>query len=184
MYIIYVYLQYTFTVFIRVRTAFKCFSYQYSLHRVPNNSRNWVYCNGLRQGTESDFDFLFDRYVEHNTYNEKILILQMLGCTPHQESLNRYIKLNILQIIQFARGLCQLLSRSAMKLLFSLLSLCQLSSRLENQILNFRIGLVFCFRLIIMLYLKSFLTCFRFQVRSEQKALLFINVVTNYQVIF
>ncbi|CAH2105875.1 unnamed protein product [Euphydryas editha] len=55
---------------------------------VPPNSRNWVYCNGLREGSASDFDFLFRRYNEHNTYNEKILILENLGCTSHAPSLN------------------------------------------------------------------------------------------------
>ncbi|XP_050343237.1 membrane alanyl aminopeptidase-like [Nymphalis io] len=58
---------------------------------VPVNSRNWVYCNGLRGGTVADFDFLLQRYNTHNTYTEKILILQTLGCTPHAVSLRRFL---------------------------------------------------------------------------------------------
>nr|XP_026484276.1 membrane alanyl aminopeptidase-like [Vanessa tameamea] len=58
---------------------------------VPVNSRNWVYCNGLRDGTVADFDFLWQRYNVHNTYTEKILLLQTLGCTPHAVSLNRFL---------------------------------------------------------------------------------------------
>ncbi|KAL0882633.1 hypothetical protein ABMA27_001068 [Loxostege sticticalis] len=57
---------------------------------VPVDSRNWVYCNALRQGTTQDFDFLWERFLNHNVYNEKILLLQTLGCTPHEASLNKY----------------------------------------------------------------------------------------------
>ncbi|XP_063824393.1 membrane alanyl aminopeptidase-like [Ostrinia nubilalis] len=54
---------------------------------VPVDSRNWVYCNALRQGTEEDFEFLWERFLNHNVYTEKILLLQSLGCTPHESSL-------------------------------------------------------------------------------------------------
>ncbi|KAL0882634.1 hypothetical protein ABMA27_001069 [Loxostege sticticalis] len=58
---------------------------------VPVDSRNWVYCNALRQGTEEDFDFLWDRFLNHNVYSEKIVLLQTLGCTPHETSLNKFL---------------------------------------------------------------------------------------------
>lgn len=63
---------------------------KYFFNRVPVDSRNWVYCNALRQGTTQDFDFLWERFLNHNVYNEKILLLQTLGCTPHEASLNKY----------------------------------------------------------------------------------------------
>ncbi|XP_052753553.1 membrane alanyl aminopeptidase-like [Galleria mellonella] len=56
-------------------------------YEVPVDSRTWVYCNGLRYGTESDFNFLWYRFRTHHVYTEKSLILNVLGCTPHQSSL-------------------------------------------------------------------------------------------------
>ncbi|CAK1599080.1 unnamed protein product [Parnassius mnemosyne] len=58
---------------------------------VPVNSRNWVYCNGLRDGTETDFNFLWNRFLTHNVYTEKIQLLMVLGCTPHNNSLNTFL---------------------------------------------------------------------------------------------
>nr|XP_034830249.1 membrane alanyl aminopeptidase-like isoform X1 [Maniola hyperantus] len=58
---------------------------------VPVNSRHWVYCNGLREGTGEDFNFLWNRYLNHNVYTEKILILQNIGCTTDPESLNAFL---------------------------------------------------------------------------------------------
>ncbi|KAJ0178639.1 hypothetical protein K1T71_005414 [Dendrolimus kikuchii] len=55
---------------------------------VPVDSRNWVYCNALRDGTTDDFNFLYQRFQNHNVYTEKIQIVWVLGCTPHQTSLN------------------------------------------------------------------------------------------------
>nr|AAF37560.1 aminopeptidase 3 [Helicoverpa punctigera] len=56
-------------------------------HEVPVDSRNWVYCNALRDGGAQEFDFLYNRFKGHNVYTEKILILQTLGCTSHAASL-------------------------------------------------------------------------------------------------
>ncbi|KAH9643224.1 hypothetical protein HF086_012886 [Spodoptera exigua] len=57
---------------------------------VDRDSRNWVYCNGLRQGTEADFTLLWNKFINENLYTEKIVLLQTLGCTPHRNSLNAY----------------------------------------------------------------------------------------------
>ncbi|KAI8424597.1 hypothetical protein MSG28_003037 [Choristoneura fumiferana] len=35
---------------------------------VPADSRNWVYCNALREGTIQEFNFLRTRFLEHNDY--------------------------------------------------------------------------------------------------------------------
>nr|QUJ23886.1 aminopeptidase N [Telchin licus licus] len=58
---------------------------------VPVDSRNWVYCNALRKGTEEDFTYLWQRYQQHNVYTEKILLLMNLGCTPHATSLYTFL---------------------------------------------------------------------------------------------
>lgn len=58
---------------------------------VPPDSRPWVYCNALREGSEAYFDFLYNRFLSHNVYNEKIVILSALGCTPHERSLEKLL---------------------------------------------------------------------------------------------
>ncbi|XP_059049702.1 membrane alanyl aminopeptidase-like [Achroia grisella] len=60
-------------------------------YEVPVDSRNWVYCNALRKGSEDDFEYLWQRYKSHHVYNEKILLLSVLGCTPHRNSLYTYM---------------------------------------------------------------------------------------------
>ncbi|CAB3221064.1 unnamed protein product [Arctia plantaginis] len=63
---------------------------------VPVDNRNWVYCNGLRHGTALDFNFLWNRFLTHNVYTEKILILQNIGCTRDPASL-RTLLMNIVE---------------------------------------------------------------------------------------
>nr|AAF99701.1 aminopeptidase-N [Epiphyas postvittana] len=58
---------------------------------VPADSRNWVYCNALREGTADVFTYLRNRFINHNVYTEKILLLQVLGCTPHQTALYQFL---------------------------------------------------------------------------------------------
>ncbi|XP_050667539.1 membrane alanyl aminopeptidase-like [Leptidea sinapis] len=60
---------------------------------VPVNNRNWVYCNGLRAGLYTDFQFMLRRYNEHNVYSEKIQLLQTLGCTSNAVALNELLNL-------------------------------------------------------------------------------------------
>ncbi|CAH1647272.1 unnamed protein product [Spodoptera littoralis] len=58
---------------------------------VDRDSRSWVYCNGLRQGNSADFDFLWQRFLNENLYTEKILLLQILGCTPVKDSIEKFL---------------------------------------------------------------------------------------------
>ncbi|XP_073942539.1 putative aminopeptidase-2 [Choristoneura fumiferana] len=58
---------------------------------VPADSRNWVYCNALREGTIQEFNFLRTRFLEHNVYTEKILLLQILGCTRDSNALSQFL---------------------------------------------------------------------------------------------
>ncbi|KAI5638675.1 peptidase family m1 domain-containing protein [Phthorimaea operculella] len=61
---------------------------------VPNDSRLWVYCNGLRQSTTtavSDFNFMWNRFLTHNVYNEKYVLISALGCTQDVNSLAIYV---------------------------------------------------------------------------------------------
>ncbi|XP_061710739.1 membrane alanyl aminopeptidase-like [Cydia pomonella] len=58
---------------------------------VHPDNRAYVYCNALREGTEEHFNFLRNRFIEHNVYTEKILIIQTLGCTNSNDSLNQFL---------------------------------------------------------------------------------------------
>ncbi|CAF4959395.1 unnamed protein product [Pieris macdunnoughi] len=59
---------------------------------VAVNNRNWVYCNGLRASNNySDYATMWKRFIEHNVYTEKIVLLQTLGCTPLERALNELL---------------------------------------------------------------------------------------------
>lgn len=53
--------------------------------KVHSNLRQVVYCEGIRQGTEDHFDFLWNLYLTTNMATEQILILQGLGCAQDRE---------------------------------------------------------------------------------------------------
>ncbi|XP_047984084.1 membrane alanyl aminopeptidase-like isoform X2 [Leguminivora glycinivorella] len=56
----------------------------------PDN-RAYVYCNALREGTAEEFYYLRTRFVQHNVYTEKILLLQSLGCAKSAEALGVFL---------------------------------------------------------------------------------------------
>ncbi|XP_045484796.1 membrane alanyl aminopeptidase [Pieris rapae] len=59
---------------------------------VAVNNRNWVYCNGLRASNNyNDYATMWKRFIEHNVYTEKIVLLQTLGCTPLERALNELL---------------------------------------------------------------------------------------------
>nr|AAC36148.1 aminopeptidase [Plodia interpunctella] len=58
---------------------------------VPVDSRSWVYCNALRRGDDSHFNFLWQRFQSHHVYTEKILLLSVLGCTNDVASLTVFL---------------------------------------------------------------------------------------------
>ncbi|CAH0693407.1 unnamed protein product [Chilo suppressalis] len=58
---------------------------------VAVDNRNWVYCNALRQGGWSEFEYLSNRFLQHNVYTEKIQILMILGCTKNATALNLFL---------------------------------------------------------------------------------------------
>ncbi|XP_041451259.1 aminopeptidase N-like isoform X3 [Drosophila obscura] len=60
---------------------------------VPQNLRSVVYCAALRQGDESDWNFLWQRYSNATVASERRLILQALGCTQIEFVIRRYLKI-------------------------------------------------------------------------------------------
>ncbi|KAH8283987.1 hypothetical protein KR054_006711 [Drosophila jambulina] len=48
---------------------------------VPVNLRSIVYCTAIRRGTDGDWEFLWTRYTRANGADEKVVMLDSLGCT-------------------------------------------------------------------------------------------------------
>ncbi|XP_053604250.1 membrane alanyl aminopeptidase-like [Plodia interpunctella] len=58
---------------------------------VPASLRSVVYCNGLRFGDGSDYDFLWNRMLTTNVANEARTILEVLGCTSDVVKMKEYL---------------------------------------------------------------------------------------------
>ncbi|XP_055618480.1 membrane alanyl aminopeptidase-like [Toxorhynchites rutilus septentrionalis] len=55
--------------------------------KVHPDLRQIVYCEGIRQGTDEHFDFLWNEYLTTNVATEQILVLQGLGCAQGREQI-------------------------------------------------------------------------------------------------
>ncbi|XP_060525053.1 aminopeptidase N-like [Cylas formicarius] len=60
---------------------------------VDNNLRNIIFCYGLKNSANAndDFDFLYNVYLESNSPNEKIDILNSLACVKDKDVLKNYL---------------------------------------------------------------------------------------------
>lgn len=58
-----------------------------STEKVHPDLRQVVYCEGIRQGTDKHFDFLWNQFLTSNMATEQILILQGLGCAQDREQI-------------------------------------------------------------------------------------------------
>ncbi|XP_076675141.1 uncharacterized protein LOC143372620 isoform X2 [Andrena cerasifolii] len=59
---------------------------------ISPNARAAVYCTALRHGSQDDWQFLWERYLETNFASEKKIILDALGCSLDPKILNQYIQ--------------------------------------------------------------------------------------------
>ncbi|KAJ8889370.1 hypothetical protein PR048_008869 [Dryococelus australis] len=62
---------------------------------VPPDLKIIVYCNALRQGGETEFNFLWNRYLTHTVNAERLIILAVMGCTRNETLAHRYLRLLI-----------------------------------------------------------------------------------------
>ncbi|CRK90924.1 CLUMA_CG004613, isoform A [Clunio marinus] len=53
--------------------------------------RSVVYCSGVREGDESDFDFLYDRFMDEDIAAEQLNLLGGMACTKNSDSVNKYL---------------------------------------------------------------------------------------------
>jgi len=58
---------------------------------IPSFSRETVLCTALQQGSETEWDFLFSRFLNSNNGNEKSAIISALGCIKEDWILERYL---------------------------------------------------------------------------------------------
>ncbi|ETN63860.1 protease m1 zinc metalloprotease [Anopheles darlingi] len=58
---------------------------------VPLNLRPTVYCNAIRSGRETQWNFLWQRYLRSNVGSEKIMIISALACTREVWLVERFL---------------------------------------------------------------------------------------------
>lgn len=61
--------------------------YIVSFKKVPKDHRILVYCNAIRYGGNSEFDFLFDKYLSETIAQEQINILNGLVCSRDERNI-------------------------------------------------------------------------------------------------
>uniref|UniRef100_A0A182PL06 Aminopeptidase n=1 Tax=Anopheles epiroticus TaxID=199890 RepID=A0A182PL06_9DIPT len=59
---------------------------------IPINLRPVVYCNAIRMGNETQWNFLWMRYLQSNVGAEKIMIIGSLACTREVSLAERFLK--------------------------------------------------------------------------------------------
>lgn len=60
---------------------------------VNANLRNAVYCTALREGTESDFDFAFQKFKHETVATEQTLLVNVMGCVKAPALVEKYFKI-------------------------------------------------------------------------------------------
>lgn len=56
-------------------------SFMKGTSKVPKNHRSTVYCNAVRHGNGTEFNFLYDRYMDQDISAEQLNFLIGMGCT-------------------------------------------------------------------------------------------------------
>jgi aminopeptidase N len=54
---------------------------------IPKDQRSYVYCNAVRYGSETEFDFLFERFRKTDVSVEELNILNGLSCSQDEASI-------------------------------------------------------------------------------------------------
>lgn len=59
--------------------------------KVPKDHRVAVYCNAIREGNATHFDFLYDRFLTEDISAEQLNIMSGLSCTKEPALVTRYL---------------------------------------------------------------------------------------------
>lgn len=62
-----------------------------NVNLINANVRSVVYCNGIRQGAEVEWEFLFAKYVASSSTAEKDTIVSALGCSKVKEIVENFL---------------------------------------------------------------------------------------------
>ncbi|KAG8235179.1 hypothetical protein J437_LFUL015485 [Ladona fulva] len=60
-------------------------------YRISPDLRGIVYCNGIKYGSTSEWEFAWQRYLDSNVGTERDVILDSLGCTREVPLLQKYL---------------------------------------------------------------------------------------------
>ncbi|KAG0429976.1 hypothetical protein HPB47_023114 [Ixodes persulcatus] len=66
-------------------------NYDSSFHMIPHSYRPIVFCQAIKHGTESDFNFLWKHYETATTPQEKAVLLKALSCTGNLQLLEKLL---------------------------------------------------------------------------------------------
>ncbi|KAM7284904.1 aminopeptidase N [Ixodes scapularis] len=66
-------------------------NYDSSFHMIPHSYRSIVFCQAIKHGTESDFNFLWKHYETATTPQEKAVLLKALSCTGNLQLLEKLL---------------------------------------------------------------------------------------------
>ncbi|CAG9772621.1 unnamed protein product [Ceutorhynchus assimilis] len=64
---------------------------QTSEEKILPNLRSVVYCTAIREGSEIEWNFAYEKYLESSSPTEKNILLDSLGCTKLKWLLSRYL---------------------------------------------------------------------------------------------
>ncbi|KAL3277992.1 hypothetical protein HHI36_013334 [Cryptolaemus montrouzieri] len=62
---------------------------------IPKDLRRLVYCFAIKEGSEKEWNFLWNKYKASNLASEKNLMIRALGCTRNTWLLKRYLEYTI-----------------------------------------------------------------------------------------
>lgn len=64
-------------------------------NQIPKDLRRLVYCYGVKEGGEKEWNFLWNQYRKANLASEKNLMMRGLGCTRNTSLLKSYLEMTI-----------------------------------------------------------------------------------------
>ncbi|XP_076258416.1 aminopeptidase N-like isoform X2 [Rhynchophorus ferrugineus] len=62
-----------------------------TMSMIAPNLRSIIYCTAIREGTDIEWNFAYERYTETSSPSEKNILLDALGCTKLKWLLSRYL---------------------------------------------------------------------------------------------
>ena len=65
--------------------------YSFCIDRIDQDLKSTVYCTGISDGGEEEWDFLYQQYKSSNVAAEKSRVLTALACTKEVFLLSRLV---------------------------------------------------------------------------------------------